>query len=121
MRIGVPREVKDNEYPVALTPAGVNDLVRRGHDVVVESGAGDRSSCPDDEYRVAGAQLLPDADQVWDSAELLLKVKEPVESEYHRLRSDLTLFTYLHLAASKACTDALIAAGTTAIAYETER
>ncbi|TCK26373.1 alanine dehydrogenase [Pseudonocardia endophytica] len=121
MRIGVPREVKDNEFRVALTPAGVDELVRRGHDVVVENGAGDGSSCPDDEYSAAGARLLPDADQVWDSAELLLKVKEPVESEYHRLRSDLTLFTYLHLAASKACTDALIDAGTTAIAYETVR
>jgi alanine dehydrogenase len=121
MRIAVPREVKDNEFRVALTPAGVHELVRRGHEVVVEQGAGLGSSIPDQEFKAAGAQLLADADAVWESAELLLKVKEPVESEYHRLRGDLTLFTYLHLAASRACTDALLAAGTTAIAYETVR
>ncbi|MEU7816766.1 alanine dehydrogenase [Pseudonocardia sp. NPDC049154] len=121
MRIAVPREVKDNEFRVALTPAGVHELVRRGHEVVVEQGAGLGSSIPDQEFKAAGAQLLADADAVWNSAELLLKVKEPVASEYHRLRGDLTLFTYLHLAASRACTDALLAAGTTAIAYETVR
>jgi alanine dehydrogenase len=121
MRIAVPREVKDNEFRVALTPAGVHELVRRGHEVVVEQGAGLGSSIPDQEFKAAGAQLLADADAVWSSAELLLKVKEPVAGEYHRLRSDLTLFTYLHLAASRPCTDALLAAGTTAIAYETVR
>ncbi|MCE3550165.1 alanine dehydrogenase [Pseudonocardia sp. RS11V-5] len=121
MRIAVPREVKDNEFRVALTPAGVHELVRHGHEVVVEQGAGLGSSIPDQEFKAAGAQLLADADAVWASAELLLKVKEPVESEYHRLRGDLTLFTYLHLAASRSCTDALLAAGTTAIAYETVR
>ncbi|WP_181781701.1 alanine dehydrogenase [Pseudonocardia pini] len=121
MRIGVPREVKDNEFRVALTPAGVHELTRRGHEVVVEQGAGLGSSITDSEFKSAGADLRADADDVWASAELLLKVKEPIESEYHRLRADLTLFTYLHLAASRPCTDALLAAGTTAIAYETVR
>jgi alanine dehydrogenase len=121
MRIGVPREVKDHEFRVALTPAGVHELTRHGHEVVVEQGAGLGSSIPDAEFKAAGAELRADADEVWAGAELLLKVKEPVESEYHRLRSDLTLFTYLHLAASRACTDALLRAGTTGIAYETVR
>ncbi|SDG58763.1 alanine dehydrogenase [Pseudonocardia oroxyli] len=121
MRIGVPAEVKDNEFRVALTPAGVHELTRRGHEVVVEQSAGLGSSITDDEFKTAGAELRASADEVWEAAELLLKVKEPVESEYHRLRPDLTLFTYLHLAASRACTDALLAAGTTAVAYETVR
>jgi alanine dehydrogenase len=121
MRIAVPREVKDNEFRVALTPAGVHELVARGHEVVVEQGAGLGSSISDQEFKEAGAQPLADPDEVWGSAELLLKVKEPVASEYHRLSGDLTLFTYLHLAASRPCTEALMAAGTTAIAYETVR
>ncbi|GAA4540272.1 alanine dehydrogenase [Pseudonocardia xishanensis] len=121
MRIGVPAEVKDNEFRVALTPAGVHELVGHGHDVIVEQGAGLGSSITDEEFKAAGAELRSSADEVWAAAELLLKVKEPVESEYHRLRGDLTLFTYLHLAASRACTDALLSAGTTAIAYETVR
>ncbi|GAA1876182.1 alanine dehydrogenase [Pseudonocardia ailaonensis] len=121
MRIAVPREVKDNEFRVALTPAGVHELVRHGHDVIVEQGAGLGSSITDQEFKAAGAELLGTADEVWAAGEMVLKVKEPVESEYHRLRGDLTLFTYLHLAASRACTDALLAAGTTAIAYETVR
>jgi alanine dehydrogenase len=121
MRIGVPREVKDNEFRVALTPAGVHELARRGHEVVVEQGAGLGSSITDAEFKSAGAELRAQADDVWAAAELVLKVKEPIESEYHRLRADLTLFTYLHLAASRPCTDALLAAGTTAIAYETVR
>jgi alanine dehydrogenase len=119
MRVGVPREVKNREYRVALTPAGVTELVRAGHTVLVEQGAGEGSSIPDSDYVAAGAQIRPSADDVWAAADLLLKVKEPVAEEYHRLRAGQTLFTYLHLAASKECTDALVASGTTAIAYET--
>jgi alanine dehydrogenase len=119
MRVGVPREVKNREYRVALTPAGVTELVRDGHSVLVEEGAGEGSSIPDADYAAAGARLVASADDVWADADLLLKVKEPIEEEYGRLRADQTLFTYLHLAASKACTDALVASGTTAIAYET--
>src|SRR5688572_2396033 len=119
MRVGVPREVKNREYRVALTPAGVTELVRAGHTVLVERAAGEGSSIPDGDYTAAGAQIVAAADEVWADADLLLKVKEPVEEEYHRLRAGQTLFTYLHLAASKPCTDALVASGTTAIAYET--
>ncbi|WP_329130423.1 alanine dehydrogenase [Streptomyces sp. NBC_01476] len=119
VKVGIPREVKNNEFRVAITPAGVHELVRNGHQVLVEEGAGDGSSIPDQEYLAAGAAILPTADEVWAGAELLLKVKEPVAEEYHRLRKDLTLFTYLHLAASRECTDALLESGTTAIAYET--
>ena len=119
MRVGVPREVKNREYRVALTPAGVTELVRAGHEVLVERGAGEGSSIPDADYAAAGARIVAAADDVWADADLLLKVKEPIEEEYHRLRRGQTLFTYLHLAASKECTDALVASGTTAIAYET--
>ena len=119
MRVGVPREVKNREYRVALTPAGVTELVRAGHTVLVERAAGEGSSIPDADYVAAGATIVAEADDVWADADLLLKVKEPVEEEYHRLRAGQTLFTYLHLAASKECTDALVASGTTAIAYET--
>jgi alanine dehydrogenase len=119
MRVGVPREVKNREYRVALTPAGVTELVRAGHEVLVEHSAGEGSSIPDADFVRAGARIAPTADDVWGAADLLLKVKEPVEEEYGRLRADQTLFTYLHLAASKECTDALVVSGTTAIAYET--
>lgn len=119
VKVGIPREVKNNEFRVAITPAGVHELVRHGHQVVVEENAGAGSSITDLEYVAAGAQILPTADEVWATADLLLKVKEPVAEEYHRLRKDQTLFTYLHLAASRACTDALLESGTTAIAYET--
>ncbi len=119
VKVGIPREVKNNEFRVAITPAGVLELVRHGHQVVIEQGAGVGSSIPDSEYVAAGAQILPTADEVWATADLLLKVKEPIAEEYHRLRKDQTLFTYLHLAASKECTDALVESGTTAIAYET--
>ncbi|EDY58599.1 MULTISPECIES: alanine dehydrogenase [Streptomyces] len=119
MKVGIPREVKNNEFRVAITPAGVHELVRHGHQVVIERGAGVGSSIPDEEYVAEGARILDTADEVWATADLLLKVKEPVAEEYHRLRKDQTLFTYLHLAASKECTDALIESGTTAIAYET--
>jgi alanine dehydrogenase len=119
VKVGIPREVKNNEFRVAITPAGVHELVRNGHQVVIERGAGVGSSIPDEEYTAAGGQILDTADEVWATADLLLKVKEPVAEEYHRLRKDQTLFTYLHLAASKECTDALVESGTTAIAYET--
>jgi alanine dehydrogenase len=119
MRVGVPREVKNREYRVALTPAGVTELVRAGHEVLVEKGAGEGSSIPDGDYVAVGARIVADADDVWADADLLLKVKEPIAEEYDRLRRGQTLFTYLHLAASKECTDALVASGTTAIAYET--
>ncbi|MEV0207711.1 alanine dehydrogenase [Streptomyces sp. NPDC050788] len=119
VKVGIPREVKNNEFRVAITPAGVHELVRNGHQVVIEQGAGAGSSIPDDEYVAAGAKILNTADEVWATADLLLKVKEPIAEEYHRLRKDQTLFTYLHLAASKECTDALVESGTTAIAYET--
>jgi len=119
MRVGVPREVKNHEYRVALTPAGAHALTSAGHDVVIEAGAGAGSFIPDEDFVAAGASILETADEVWDFAELLLKVKEPVESEYHRLRKDLVLFTYLHLAADRTLTDRLIDAGITAIAYET--
>lgn len=119
VKVGIPREVKNNEFRVAITPAGVHELVRHGHQVVVEESAGAGSSITDAEYVAAGAQILPTADEVWATADLLLKVKEPVAEEYHRLRKGQTLFTYLHLAASRACTDALLESGTTAIAYET--
>ena len=119
MRISVPTEIKDNEYRVALTPAGVHDLVRAGHEVIVQRGAGVASSMSDAEYASAGAELVEDAAEVWARAELLLKVKEPIEAEYGFLRDDLVLFTYLHLAADRALTDRLLADGVTAIAYET--
>jgi alanine dehydrogenase len=119
MRVGIPTEIKNNEYRVAITPAGVAELVHRGHEVIVQSGAGDGSAITDADFKRAGAQLINGADQVWEEAELLLKVKEPIEPEYSRLRKGQTLFTYLHLAASKPCTDALLASGTTSIAYET--
>lgn len=119
MRVGVPREVKDHEDRVALTPVGVTELVRRGHEVAVETGAGLGSAIADDAFTGAGATIQASADEVWADADLVLKVKEPVAEEYRRLRRDQTLFTYLHLAASKDCTDALLDAGTTAVAYET--
>ncbi len=119
MRVGVPTEVKNSEYRVACTPAGVHELVRHGHEVLVQRGAGIGSSLPDADFTSAGAVLIDSADELWGKADLILKVKEPVEEEYHRLRTDQVLFTYLHLAASKSVTEALLAAGTTAIAYET--
>ncbi|MEV4660101.1 alanine dehydrogenase [Micromonospora sp. NPDC049301] len=119
MKVGIPREVKNHEYRVAITPAGVNEFTRSGHQVFVESGAGVGSSISDEEFATAGATILPTADEVWDTAELVLKVKEPIAEEYHRMREGQVLFTYLHLAASKECTDALIDRKVTAIAYET--
>ncbi|MFG2086357.1 MULTISPECIES: alanine dehydrogenase [unclassified Spirillospora] len=119
MKIGVPREVKNHEYRVAIAPAGVHEFTRHGHEVFVERGAGLGSAIPGDEYAAAGAKIVDGPDEVWAEGELILKVKEPVASEYHRMRAGQVLFAYLHLAASRECTDALLAAGVTAIAYET--
>jgi alanine dehydrogenase len=119
MRIGVPKEVKNHEYRVAITPAGVNELTSHGHGVYVEATAGAGSSIADDQFTAAGAQILPDADAVWSTGELILKVKEPIASEYDRMRDGQVLFTYLHLAASRDCTDALLDRKVTGIAYET--
>ncbi|SDX73051.1 alanine dehydrogenase [Amycolatopsis xylanica] len=119
MRIAVPREIKKHEYRVALTPAGVHELVGRGHDVFVETDAGLGSAITDEEYIAAGAKILATAEETWAEGELVLKVKEPIAEEYPRLRKDQVLFTYLHIAADRPLTDALLASGTTAIAYET--
>ena len=119
MKVGVPKEVKNHEDRVALTPSGVHELVRAGHEVFVQARAGTGSSIPDDDFVTAGAKILGTADEVWDTAELVLKVKEPVAEEYHRMRKGQVLFTYLHLAASRPCTDALLQSGITSIAYET--
>jgi alanine dehydrogenase len=119
MRVGVPSEVKQQEYRVAITPAGVQELVRNGHTVVIQAGAGRGSSLTDEEFEAAGASILPTAEAVWGSADMIVKVKEPLPSEYGFLREDLLLFTYLHLAASRECTEALLNAKTTSIAYET--
>ena len=119
MKVGIPKEVKDHEYRVAITPAGAHELVRNGHEVVIEKDAGTGSSIPDDDYVRAGATVLDTADDVWGTADLVLKVKEPTEEEHPRMREGQTLFTFLHLAASKACTDALVDRKVTGIAYET--
>jgi alanine dehydrogenase len=119
MRVGVPTETKNNEFRVAITPAGVAELARRGHEVLVQAGAGEGSAIPDADFKAAGAQLISAAEQVWADADLLLKVKEPMPDEYDHLRHGQILFTFLHLAASRACTDALLASRTTSIAYET--
>jgi alanine dehydrogenase len=119
MRVGIPTETKANEFRVAITPAGVAELTHRGHEVLVQGGAGEGSAIPDAEFKAAGAQLVSTAEQVWADADLLLKVKEPIPAEYGLLRHGQVLFTYLHLAASRACADALLASGATSIAYET--
>jgi alanine dehydrogenase len=119
VKVGIPREVKDHEFRVACTPAGAHELARSGHDVVVEAGAGDGSSIPDSDFLAAGARIAPSAEDVWAEADLILKVKEPVPVEYPRMRAGQVLFTYLHLAASRECTQALLDAKVTAIGYET--
>ncbi|BDZ44175.1 alanine dehydrogenase [Naasia aerilata] len=119
MRIGVPREIKNNEFRVAITPSGVHDLAAAGHEVILEGGAGVGSSIPDVDYEAAGARIAETAAEVWSEAELLLKVKEPIAEEYGHFRPDLVLFTYLHLAAERPLTTALLDSGITAIAYET--
>ena len=119
MRIGVPKEVKNHEYRVAMTPAGVHELVVHGHEVLIEAGAGIGSSIPDDLYAEAGAKLVGSPEEVWGEAETVLKVKEPVAEEYDRMREGQVLFTYLHLAADAPLTRELMDRGVTAIAYET--
>jgi alanine dehydrogenase len=119
VKVGVPREIKNHEYRVAITPAGVHEFVSNGHEVFIEENAGVGSSIPDEAFASAGASILPTADAVWETADMILKVKEPIAAEYHRMRKGQLIFTYLHLAASKECTDALVASGSTAIAYET--
>ena len=119
MKVGVPREVKIHEYRVAITPAGVRELTRLQHEVFVEKGAGEGSSIADEEFAAAGATILGATDDVWAEGDLLLKVKEPLAEEYPLMRAGQVLFTYLHLAASRECTDALVASGCTAVAYET--
>ena len=121
MRIAVPAEVKNHEYRVAVTPVGVRELVGRGHEVFVQRGAGAGSSITDEEYAAQGARIVDGAEDTWAAGELVLKVKEPIEQEYGFLRDDLTLFTFLHLAADEPLTRRLAEAGTTAIAYETVR
>ena len=119
MNIGVPKEIKNNEFRVAITPSGVREFVKHGHTVFIETNAGIGSAITDEDYRKVGATILSSADEVWATADLILKVKEPIAAEYSRMRKGQVLFTYLHLAASRECTDALISSGITAIAYET--
>jgi len=119
MIIGIPKELKNNEFRVAATPSGVHAYVVAGHTVLVEKNAGAGSAISDDEYVKAGAQIIDSADEIWQRADLIQKVKEPIEIEYKRMRKGQILFTYLHLAANKLCTQAIIDSGITAIAYET--
>ncbi|CAB4668398.1 MAG: alanine dehydrogenase [Actinobacteria bacterium] len=119
MIVGVPKEIKSQESRVAITPEGVHEFVSSGHTVLIEKGAGLGSAINDEAFVTQGAKIIETADEVWSSADLILKVKEPIAVEYPKMRKGQVLFTYLHLAASKECTDALIASGTTAIAYET--
>ena len=121
MIVGVPKEIKDHESRVGVTPAGVKALVEAGHEVLVEHDAGVLSAMPDDEYQAAGAEIVGSAHDVWRLAEMVVKVKEPVEKEYRHFREGLVLFTYLHLAPLAGLTDALLAAKVTGIAYETVR
>jgi len=119
MIVGVPKEIKVHESRVAITPEGVSEFVHAGHTVLIQDSAGVASAITNEDFIQAGATIVSSADDVWQKAHLVLKVKEPIESEYSKMRKGQTLFTYLHLAASKACTDAIVASGTTAIAYET--
>ncbi len=119
MRIGIPREIKSGEHRVAASPSGVASLTRAGHEVLVEAGAGEGSSMPDQAYVDAGATIVDTAEEVWAKGDLLLKVKEPIGPEFGLMRPDQILFTYLHLAAAPECAQALLDAGTTSVAYET--
>src|SRR4051812_4131681 len=118
MRIGVAKEIKPDEYRVALTPAGALELINNGHEVAVETGAGVGSSFPDEAYERVGAQITS-VDDVWGRSDMVLKVKEPIAAEYARLREGQILFTYLHIAADEPLTRALVDSGITAVAYET--
>jgi alanine dehydrogenase len=117
--VGVPKEIKDNEYRVGLVPASVRELTAKGHKVLVERAAGLGAGIEDAEYEKAGAELAASADTIFDRAEMIVKVKEPLAAERKKLKRGQVLFTYLHLAADRAQTEALIASGVTAIAYET--
>jgi alanine dehydrogenase len=119
VKVGIPKEVKNHEYRVAITPIGVHELTAHGHEVFIERAAGVGSQIPDEQYVAAGAKILDSADEVWGTADLVLKVKEPIAEEYDRMREGLTLFTYLHLAADKPLTEELIKRKVTALAYET--
>lgn len=119
MKIGVPREIKNHEYRVAITPAGVMEMVRNGHEVFIEQDAGIGSSISNEEYVKAGAKMLATADEVWQTGDMIMKVKEPIAAEYDRMRDGQLLFTYLHLAAEQKCTDALLKNKVTGVAYET--
>jgi alanine dehydrogenase len=119
MIIGIPKEIKNNEFRVSATPSGVHAYVQNGHTVLVERGAGLGSAITHQDYIDAGAQIVATADEVWQKADLIQKVKEPIAAEYPRMRKGQILYTYLHLAASRECTDAIIKSGVTAFAYET--
>ena len=119
MIVGIPKEIKTNESRVAITPEGVGEFVAAGHMVIIEDRAGEGSAIDNSAFLSAGAKIVGSAQEVWTTADLIIKVKEPIDIEYSRMRSEQILFTYLHLAASRACTDAIIASGITAIAYET--
>lgn len=119
MKIGIPKEIKDNEYRVSMTPGGVKELVAHGHEVLVQASAGEGSGFTDDEYKHAGAKILPAAADVWNSVQMVVKVKEPLKQEYGFMRSDLVLYTYLHLAAVEELTREMVKSGITGIAYET--
>ena len=119
MKIGVPREIKNHEYRVAITPAGVMEMTRNGHEVFIEQDAGIGSSISNEEYVKAGAKMLATADEVWQTGDMIMKVKEPIAAEYDRMREGQLLFTYLHLAAEQKCTDALLKNKVTGVAYET--
>ena len=119
MKVGVPTEIKADEYRVALTPTGVRELVDSGHEVVIQHGAGEGSAIEDSRYVEQGATIVPDADAVFDEAQMIVKVKEPQAEEVERLRPHHTLFTYLHLAPDPELTKGLVASGATCIAYET--
>jgi len=119
MKIGVPREIKTNENRIALVPAGAETLVGAGHSVVVEAGAGVGSGFPDESYTAVGATIAPDAATVWRESEMIMKVKEPIESEWKNMRRGHTIFTYFHFAADETLTKAHLASGATCIAYET--
>ena len=119
MKVAIPREVKNNEYRVAITPSGVHELARNGHEVFIETGAGVGSSITNEDYVAAGAQILGTAEDAWAAGDLILKVKEPVPSEYDKMREGQTLFTYLHIAADRPLTEELVKRKVTGIAYET--
>ena len=119
MIVGIPKEIKNNEFRVAITPSGVKAYSAAGHRVIVEKNAGIGSGITNEEYIAAGGEIIESADELWRLADLVLKVKEPIEAEYPRMRRGQILFTYLHLAANRACTEAIINSGVTAIAYET--